>query len=79
MPRAKLLIDACLINVPASVDSFLPQPDALEKQTCVTWIYVDSHASGGDDKNFAGGKNCVAVLSKLYRCQRGSKVFHASL
>ena len=47
VPRAKLLIDACLIKVSTDDDGLLAQPDAPKKQTCVAQIYVNSHDQGG--------------------------------
>jgi len=54
VPRAKLLIDACLIKVSSDDDGLLPQPDAPKKQTCVAQIYVNSHEFGGTDKSCNG-------------------------
>jgi len=54
VPRAKLLIDACLIKVSSDEDGLLPQPDAPKKQTCVAQIYVNSHEFGGTDKSCNG-------------------------
>jgi len=54
VPRAKLLIDACLIKVSTDDDGLLAQPDAPKKQTCVAQIYVNSHEFGGTDKSCNG-------------------------